>query len=69
MNGVLARAAAAGRRWCAAVRWWLRGVTGADAYDRYLTWCRRANVTPMDEKAFWLDQCHRREHNPEASCC
>ncbi|WP_368858131.1 CstA-like transporter-associated (seleno)protein, partial [Streptomyces sp. AS02] len=40
------------RRCWSSLRWWVRGVTGADAYDNYLEWCRRTRHEPMSEKAF-----------------
>lgn len=57
------------RRWWQALRWYVRGVTGADAYDKYLVWARRSGVTPMSERDFWRDQTDRQEHDPQARCC
>ncbi|CAM2902515.1 hypothetical protein CUAC110533_06110 [Cutibacterium acnes subsp. elongatum] len=57
------------RRCWSSLRWWVRGVTGADAYDKYLEWCRRTRHEPMAEKAFWRDQCDRQDRNPQARCC
>lgn len=57
------------RRCWSSLRWWVRGVTGADAYDNYLEWCRRSRHEPMSEKAFWRDQCDRQDRNPQARCC
>jgi len=57
------------RRCWLSLRRWVRGVTGADAYDNYLQWCRRTGHTPMPEKTFWRDQCDRQDRNPPAQCC
>ena len=57
------------RRCWLSLRWWVRGVTGADAYDNYLQRCRRTGHTPMPEKTFWRDQCDRQDRNPPAQCC
>lgn len=57
------------RRWWSSLRWWVRGVTGADAYDNYLEWCRHTGHEPMPEKAFWRDRCDRQDRNPQARCC
>lgn len=57
------------RRCWSSLKWWVRGVTGADAYDKYLEWCRRTRHEPMAEKAFWRDQCDRQDRNPQARCC
>ena len=54
-----------------AVRWWFRGVTGADAYERYLDHHRRSghDHPPMTEKQFWRAKTDFQENNPSASCC
>ncbi|WP_130864970.1 CstA-like transporter-associated (seleno)protein [Acidipropionibacterium timonense] len=65
MSAVLDRLRDAGR----AVHWYVRGVTGADAYDKYLVWCRRTGHTPMSEREFWADKCDREGRHPGVRCC
>ena len=57
------------------VRWWLRGVVGADAYDRYLDHHRRCvdehghTGPPMTEREFWRARTDHQERNPQGRCC
>ena len=63
-------AATAVRRGLGTLRWYVRGVLGEDAYDKY-----RAHVaqqhggTPMTEREFWRDRTDRMEANPQGRCC
>lgn len=53
------------------VRWYVRGVTGSDAYDNYLR-CHAARgdtTAPMTESQFWRDRYERQQHHPEGRCC
>lgn len=57
------------------VRWWFRGVVGADAYERYLE--RHARLArqrghdhaPMTEREFWRARTDHQERNPQGRCC
>ncbi|HEX8518815.1 MAG TPA: YbdD/YjiX family protein [Pseudonocardia sp.] len=62
------------------VRWWVRGVLGADAYDRYLDHHRRCaeeggaaghgpTGPPMTEREFWRARTDHQERNPQGRCC
>ncbi|AOZ72576.1 hypothetical protein BK816_04090 [Boudabousia tangfeifanii] len=51
------------------VRWYVRGVVGADAYEKYVRWCEHTGHEPMDEKTFWRDKCDREEKSPGMRCC
>lgn len=54
-----------------AVRWYVRGVVGADAYERYLEHHRRVHPDepPMTERAFWREHTDDRDRNPRMRCC
>ncbi len=54
-----------------AVRWFIRGVVGADAYERYLEHHQRTHceVAPMSERDFWRDRTDAMERNPKSRCC
>lgn len=64
---VLERVCDAGR----AVRWYTRGVVGADAYERYVEHRRRTHPGEpiMDEKQFWRAHVDERDTNPTMRCC
>lgn len=51
----------------------LRGVMGADAYERYLEFHASRHGDdghpPMTEREFWRDRDDRRDRNPEGRCC
>ena len=53
------------------MRWWFRGVLGADAYDRYLAHHARAGHgdPPMSERAFWRARSDHQERHPQGRCC
>lgn len=63
--------AARWRRAARTLRWYLRGISGADAYDRYLDHHRRAHPSAhaMTEREFWRDKTDAMERNPKARCC
>ncbi|CAA9254149.1 MAG: hypothetical protein AVDCRST_MAG54-2148 [uncultured Actinomycetospora sp.] len=54
-----------------AVRWWFRGVLGADAYEQYLARHARTghDHPPMDERAFWRARSDHQDRHPEGRCC
>jgi uncharacterized short protein YbdD (DUF466 family) len=62
--------------------WYVRGVMGDDAYEKYLA--HHAQVEPdhghphdgigggepvMTEREFWRDQTDRQDTNPQGRCC
>jgi uncharacterized short protein YbdD (DUF466 family) len=55
------------------VRWYLRGVMGADAYEKYLEFHESApgsaDHPPMTEREFWRDRDDRQDSNPQSRCC
>lgn len=55
------------------VRRVVRGVMGADAYERYLDYHAAhhdsATHPPMTERAFWRDRDDRRDREPQGRCC
>ncbi|WP_077489316.1 YbdD/YjiX family protein [Sinomonas mesophila] len=59
----------------AAVRAYLRGVMGADAYERYLEHHRaeeaagRCAAPPLTEREFWRDRTDRQDTDPQGRCC
>lgn len=67
MSDILASA----RRSARSVRWYLRGITGADAYDRYVEHLRRTHPEcPVpSERQFWRDKYDEMERNPATRCC
>jgi uncharacterized short protein YbdD (DUF466 family) len=62
------RAAASG------LAWYVRSVSGEDAYDRYLAHHESAHaVNPtepvMTAREFWRDRTDRQDTNPQGRCC
>jgi len=53
------------------VRWYVRGVMGEDAYDKYLEHARgqHEGAQVMTEREFWRDRTDRQDANPEGRCC
>lgn len=55
------------------LRWFLRGVMGADAYEKYLAFYESAHGPddhpPMTEREFWRDRDDRQDNNPQGRCC
>lgn len=64
---VIARA----RRGVRGLRWYWRGVVGADAYERYVAHLRRhhPDCAIPTEKQFWRDKYDDMERHPKARCC
>jgi uncharacterized short protein YbdD (DUF466 family) len=54
-----------------AVRWWVRGVTGADAYERYVEHRHRLHPgQPVPTRAeFWRERHDAMERDPRSRCC
>lgn len=53
------------------VRWFVDGVTGADAYERY---CAHLRTTHPGEplpsvRDFWREKWAEQERNPTSRCC
>lgn len=59
------------RRGLSTMRWYMRGVTGADAYDRYVAHLRRTHpgCEVPTERQFWRDKYDDMERNPKSRCC
>ncbi len=53
------------------VRWYVRGVLGEDAYDRYLAHHQRSGHAgpPMTEREYWRARTDHQERNPQGRCC
>ena len=53
------------------VRWYVRGVMGEDAYDKYLEHARgqHEGAQIMTEREFWRDRTDRQDANPQGRCC
>lgn len=59
------------RRGGRTLRWYWRGVVGADAFERYVAHLRRHHpgCEVPTEKQFWRDKYAEMERNPKARCC
>lgn len=55
----------------AGVVWYLRGLLGEDAYQRYLAEHARSHPDhePLSERAFWKDRMDWQDRNPQGRCC
>ena len=57
------------------IRWYVRGVMGEDAYEKYLAHVASehgdaAGGAPvMTEREFWRDRTDRQDSNPQGRCC
>ena len=56
--------------------WYVRGVLGEDAYDKYTAHHEAAHPAAgcerppmMTEREFWRDQTDRQDTNPQGRCC
>lgn len=67
MNEVLSSA----RRTAGVLRWYFRGITGADAYERYVAHLQRTHPDAEipSEKQFWRDKYAEMDRNPKSRCC
>jgi uncharacterized short protein YbdD (DUF466 family) len=54
------------------VRWYVRGLLGEDAYEKYVDHVRgeHGDGEPvMTEREFWRDRDDRHDSNPQGRCC
>jgi len=54
------------------IRWYVRGVMGEDAYEKYLAHVAGDHgdgARVMTEREFWRDRTDRQDANPEGRCC
>jgi len=54
------------------IRWYVRGVMGEDAYEKYLAHVAGEHddgARVMTEREFWRDRTDRQDANPEGRCC
>ena len=59
------------------VAWFVRGVLGEDAYDKYAAHHAATHgrggegggEPVMTEREFWRDQTDRQQQNPQGRCC
>jgi uncharacterized short protein YbdD (DUF466 family) len=71
----LSRGASGVRDGLRGVAWFVRGVLGEDAYDKYRDHHDAVHgddpdaPPPMTVKQFWRDRTDRQETNPEGRCC
>ena len=58
--------------------WFIRGVMGEDAYEKYLDHYYETHDAfapgmvgnpPMTAREFWRDRDDRQDHNPQGRCC
>ena len=54
-----------------ATRWYVRGVTGADAYDRYVDYLARTDpgAAVPTARDFWREKYAAQDRNPSTRCC
>ncbi|MFD2756875.1 YbdD/YjiX family protein [Gulosibacter faecalis] len=59
------------RAWVAAAGWYLNGMMGGHAYERYVNHLRREHpeAEPMTEREFWRAKAREEDENPSARCC
>jgi len=54
------------------LRWYVRGIMGEDAYEKYLDHVRGDHgdaARIMTEREFWRDRTDRQDSNPQGRCC
>lgn len=73
-GGALTGVAAAVRSAAAGLVWYVKGVMGEDAYEKYRAHHESVHGTatstpPMTEREFWRDQTDRQDTNPQGRCC
>lgn len=53
------------------IRMWLKGISGLDAYDRYLDHhaAHHPGECVMAEPEFWRSRWDNESRNPKARCC
>ncbi|WP_394940719.1 YbdD/YjiX family protein [Psychromicrobium sp. YIM B11713] len=54
-----------------AVRWYIKGLMGEDAYQKYQIHQLTAHpgAPMMTERQFWRDHTDRQDANPQGHCC
>jgi uncharacterized short protein YbdD (DUF466 family) len=54
-----------------ALTWWIKGVLGEDAYQRYLDHHRRSGCTQpvLTEREFWRARSDRMDRDLQNRCC
>jgi uncharacterized short protein YbdD (DUF466 family) len=54
-----------------AVTWWIKGVLGEDAYQRYLEHHSRTGCAEpvLTEREFWRARTDRMGRDPQSRCC
>jgi uncharacterized short protein YbdD (DUF466 family) len=59
------------RRVVGAIRWYVRGVLGADAYERYAAHqsARHPDLPLLDERSFWRAKYADMDRHPQSRCC
>ncbi|WP_282826552.1 YbdD/YjiX family protein [Gulosibacter sediminis] len=59
------------RAWFATASWYLNGMMGGHAYERYVNHLHREHpdATPMSEREFWRQKARDEDANPSARCC
>lgn len=50
---------------------YLKGVLGADAYQKYSEYqaSTGCEAPPLTEREFWRDRMDRQDNNPQGRCC
>jgi uncharacterized short protein YbdD (DUF466 family) len=76
MEGALMNRIGALRERVSGVAWFIRGVLGEDAYDKYREHYAATHPDadssqhpPMSEREFWRDRADRQDAHPEGRCC
>ncbi|TQL48188.1 uncharacterized protein DUF466 [Homoserinimonas aerilata] len=61
------------RRGLGGLSWYVRGVMGGDAYEKYLDHHFSSHDAlehpPMTEREFWRDRDDRQDREPQGRCC
>jgi uncharacterized short protein YbdD (DUF466 family) len=64
------------REGASGVAWFVKGVLGEDAYDKYREHYAATHLDSdgpqphmMTEREFWRDRMDRQDANPEGRCC
>jgi uncharacterized short protein YbdD (DUF466 family) len=73
-GSTLRSVATAVRSVAAGLAWYVKGVMGEDAYDKYRVHHDSVHGTEstgpvMTEREFWRDQTDRQDTNPQGRCC
>ena len=62
------------RRVASGIAWYVRAVSGEDAYEKYLAHHESGHgaLSPhpvLTEREFWRDRTDRQDANPQGRCC